>query len=157
MNGWRCKRGGNTSLVRIDVPILYSLKKAQIKYMLVNNKDINSDEMKNIIKGLSQKYFIYSGYGGYILKPHLFQLGKKFIHVHAGLLPEYRGSTTAYYSYLKNDCFGATAIFLSEGIDEGKVITKEIFDLPKERVDIDYIYEPYTRAQVLIKAINILK
>ena len=97
---------------------------------------------------------IYSGYGGYILKPHLFQLGRKYIHVHAGILPEYRGSTTVYYSYLQDRMFGATAIFLSEGIDEGEIIVCDTFAVPKEAVDIDYIYEPYMRSRVLIKAIK---
>ena len=110
--------------------------------------------MKNIIQSSQQKYFIYSGYGGYILKPHLFQLGKKFIHVHAGILPKYRGSTTIYYSYLQENIFGATAIFLSEGIDEGETIAYETFGIPREPVDMDYIYEPYMRSRVLMKVID---
>lgn len=138
-----------------DIPILYLLKQANIKYYIVENKDINSEEIEGQIKGISQKYIIYSGYGGYILKPHLFKLGKKFIHIHAGLLPQYRGSTTAYYSYLQEGVLGASAIFLSEGIDEGEVITKECFNVPMENVDIDYIFEPWMRAKVLLKAIDI--
>lgn len=137
-----------------NIPILFSLNKAGVSYILVENKDINSDQLKAVIQGLEQKYIIYSGYGGYILKPHLFQLGKKWIHVHAGILPRYRGSTTAYYSFLQERVMGATAIFLNEGIDEGEIITQKVFDVPEESVNIDYIYEPYIRSQVLIKAIN---
>lgn len=137
-----------------DIPILYSLNKANIPCILIENKDINSEQMKNVLLGLPQKYLIYSGYGGYILKAHLFHINKKFIHVHAGLLPQYRGSTTAYYSFLQDKEFGATAIFLNEGIDEGEIIVQDTFPIPEESVSIDYIYEPYTRSKVLIKALN---
>jgi len=138
----------------IEEPLLFSLNKADISYTLIENKDINSEEMKKAIQSLKQRYLIYSGYGGYILKPHLFHLNKKFLHVHAGILPQYRGSTTAYYSFLQEKIFGATAIFLSEGIDEGEIITQDVFGVPEKEVDIDYIYEPYMRSRVLMKAIN---
>lgn len=138
----------------ISTPVLSFLEEAGIPYEFVENKDINSEQMECAIQNLQQKYMIYSGYGGYILKPHLFRLGKRYIHVHAGILPKYRGSTTAYYSFLQEKIFGATAIFLSEGIDEGEIIAYDTFEVPKEPVDIDYIYEPYMRARVLIKVMK---
>lgn len=144
----------DTKYFDIDIPLLYTLKETQIQYCVVENKDINSLEMSECISKLPQRYLIYSGYGGYILKAHLFKMGKKFIHVHAGILPQYRGSTTVYYSFLQEKKFGATAIFLNEGIDEGEIIAQDTFDVPKEAVNIDYVYEPYIRSRVLIKAIN---
>lgn len=137
-----------------NIPVLSSLNEAGIPYLLLEDKDINSEQMKEVLSGLKQKYLIYSGYGGYILKEHLFRMDKKFIHVHAGILPQYRGSTTAYYSFLQEKEFGATAIFLSEGIDEGEIITQATFPVPEEMVNVDYIYEPYIRSQVLMKAIG---
>ena len=146
----------NVDLKYFDVnrPVLSFTQEAGISCIFVENKDINSEEIKSIIQNLQQKYLIYSGYGGYILKPHLFQTGKKFVHVHAGILPKYRGSTTVYYSYLQEKRFGATAIFLSEGIDEGEIIAYDTFEVPKEPVDIDYIYEPYMRSKVLMKVMD---
>lgn len=138
----------------IDIPILYSLKQAGIAYLLVETKDINSPQMEEVIKKLEQKYLIYSGYGGYILKPHLFQMNKKYIHMHAGILPRYRGSTTAYYSYLQEGIFGAAAIFLNEKIDEGEIITQDTFGIPEQDVNIDYIYEPYIRSRVLAEVLE---
>ncbi len=137
-----------------DIPLLTLMDHFSMKYIVVKDKDINSDSMIECIRGLPQTYFIYSGYGGAILKSTLFQLGKNFLHVHAGILPEYRGSTTAYYSILKEGCLGATAIFLNEKIDEGRMICRKRFALPEETVDIDYIYEPYIRAQVLLMALE---
>lgn len=138
----------------INIPILFSIRRAGISYVLLENKDINAEEMGALLQTLEQKYFIYSGYGGYILKPHLFQLKKKFIHIHAGILPQYRGSTTVYYSFLQDGILGATSIFLNEGIDEGEIIEQNIFPVPENAMDIDYIYEPYIRSQVLIKTID---
>ncbi len=149
-------RSDNEKIEYFDtqMPVLYSLHSAGIPYVLVEDKDINSEKIKNVLQGMQQKYLIYSGYGGYILKAHLFQMDKKFIHVHAGILPQYRGSTTVYYSFLQEKKLGATAIFLSEGIDEGEIITFDTFEIPDKPVNIDYVYEPYMRSRVLINAID---
>lgn len=137
-------------------PLLHMLNRANLDYIILETNDINSDIMKNFIKSLSVEYLIYSGYGGQILKSDLFRLGKKYIHVHAGCLPNYRGSTTAYYSLLQEDYIGATAIFLSEGIDEGEMIIQDVFSAPTDGINIDYVYEPFVRSCVLIKALDLL-
>lgn len=147
--------GSEQPFFNLSEPLIYSLKKANIPYLTVNTREINSHEMLTTIQNLKQQYLIYSGYGGSILKPHLFHLGKKFIHIHAGLLPQYRGSTTAYYSVLQDNLLGASSIFLSEGIDEGDVLLTCSFKLPEESVNIDYVYEPYIRSEVLLKTINL--
>lgn len=139
----------------VNMPVLLSLDHAGIPYRIVKDRDINSDAMREVLGDIEPAYLIYSGYGGAILRKPLFGLGKKFVHVHAGILPQYRGSTTAYYSFLMERKFGATAIFLSEGIDEGEIIVQETFGLPKKGTDMDYIYEPYIRSKVLIKAVNL--
>lgn len=144
----------NNSCLDNNIPILYMLEEAAIPYLLIENPDINSDEMYTQLKALKQQYVIYSGYGGAILKPPLFQIGKKFLHVHAGLLPQYRGSTTAYYSLLQEGILGATAIFLNERLDEGEILHQQVFPLPTQDVDMDYIYEPFIRAQVLVEVLK---
>ncbi len=135
--------------------LISTVEKANIPYKIINDGDINSEKMATTISQLSQKYLIYSGYGGGILKPHLLNIGKKIIHIHAGLLPQYRGSTTVYYSYLQEKVFGATAIFFNEGIDTGEIIVQESFPAPTDGVDIDYIYEPYIRSQVLKRVLEL--
>lgn len=134
--------------------ITCTLKRANIPYVILETDDINSKEMKLVLQNLTQHYIIYSGYGGSILKAPLFHMDKQFIHIHAGLLPEYRGSTTAYYSILQDGAISASAIFLNEGIDEGNIILTLTFPLPEKNVNIDYIYEPYVRSQVLIKTLS---
>lgn len=134
-------------------PILYTIRKNHIPCELINDRNINSDIVKNYIRGIKQPYLITSVYGGYILKPDLFEMGKEFIHVHAGLLPSYRGSTTVYFSMLSEGELGATAIFMDKGLDTGRIITSECFKLPEADVNMDFIYEPYIRSMVLIKAL----
>lgn len=138
----------------LDESIFETMETHRVLYKTVASRDINSDEMRRIMQRLSQQYILYSGYGGVILKPHLFQMGKKWLHVHAGILPFYRGSTTAYYSLLDGDKMGATAIFLNERIDEGSVIASEEFPPPPRGELVDYVYDPYIRAQVLVKALR---
>lgn len=134
-------------------PILLTLERSNIPYISVSTADINAKLLSDTLQEQRQKYVIYSGYGGAILKPNLFLLGKKFIHIHAGDLPAYRGSTTAYYSILKDKSIAATAIFMNEKIDEGGIIVKKTY--PAIAQNIDYIYEPYIRALVLVEALKI--
>jgi methionyl-tRNA formyltransferase len=49
---------------------------------------------------------------------------------------------------------GASAIFLNEKIDEGDILASGEFPTPSDGTDIDYVYEPWTRAMVLLKAIE---
>lgn len=135
-------------------PLLETLEQNQIKYKFLSTKDINADTVEEALRGIPQRHLIYSGYGGYILRPHLFRLGKRWIHVHAGILPDYRGSTTVYYSMLDRGRIGATAIFLSEEIDEGHIIVEREFLPPADGELIDYIYEPYLRSCVLVDALR---
>lgn len=102
--------------------LLQILQENSIDYRFAYSMDENSKQVEEILRELKQKYVIYSGYGSAILKEHLFSLGKKFIHVHAGILPQYRESTTAYYSILQENSIGASAIFMDERIDTGQLI-----------------------------------
>lgn len=134
---------------RVDENLIELMERYGIEYQLLNTKDANSDIVFERLKNITEKYVIYSGYGGCILGERLFRINKKFIHIHAGILPQYRGSTTAYYSILKEDKIGATGIFMNEKIDEGDIILAKSFPIPEDNVDIDYIYEPWVRASVL--------
>lgn len=130
------------------------LNNHNVPYEVLGTKDINSEDALRRIKQIPQKYLIYSGYGGCILKRPLFEIDKKWIHVHAGRLPMYRGSTTAYYSILNEKKISATAIFMNAEIDKGNIICSDDFDVPDKGVNIDYLYEPYVRSKVLAKALK---
>lgn len=149
------KREGENIYFNSAKTMMQLLENTGVSYEVLTTKDINDELMYQKISSLNQNYIIYSGYGGGILKSALFEMGKKFLHVHAGLLPQFRGSTTAYYSLLEQNQIGATAIFLEKEIDAGKVITSDVFMPPEDRTLIDYYYEPYVRSKVLIKALKL--
>ena len=126
-----------------------TLKKYNINYFFTN-KDINSEIAINDIKSLPTKYIIYSGFGGVILKQAL-DIDKKFIHVHPGILPKYKGSTTIYYSYLNEKKFGASVIIFNKDIDSGEILYQKEFIIKEKNIDFDYILDPLIRANTLVE------
>jgi methionyl-tRNA formyltransferase len=71
------------------------------------------------------------------------------LHVHGGALPDYRGSTTVYYSMLNNRRPEVTGILVDGEIDTGNVVDRRIFPMPPADVDIDYVYDSAMRADLL--------
>jgi methionyl-tRNA formyltransferase len=74
--------------------------------------------------------------------------------VHGGYLPDYKGSTTNYYSLIVENTLGASAIFLSEEIDSGPVLLRREFPPPANRQAIDHIYDSGARAKVLVETLK---
>jgi methionyl-tRNA formyltransferase len=130
------------------------LSDAGIKYDIAPNININSIEVISIIESRPEQYFIFSGYGGVLLKEKILDSGKKFLHIHGGYLPDYKGSTTNYYSLLIEGTIGASAIFLTKEIDCGPIILRKKFSPPIDRTDIDYNSDSEARAKVLIECLQ---
>lgn len=135
-------------------PTLYTLRRANIPYVLIQTDSINSERSIETILSARENYLVYSGFGGQIIKKDVFNTGKIFIHVHSGILPQYRGSTTVYYSLLKEGWCGASAIIMTPELDSGDVIAEARFPMPPKGVNIDYVYDPFIRAKVLIAVMN---
>ena len=66
---------------------------------------------------------------------------KNFIHCHPGKLPQYKGSTTIYYSILRENKIYCSAIVLNKNIDEGDVLFTEKFPIPNNIFSIDKNYD----------------
>lgn len=139
-----------TDYYNINEPVLWTIKSMNIEYLCLKTNDINSLEVYEELRKLNQNYIIVSGFAGQILKKELFELNKKYIHIHPGIIPDYRGSTTIYYSLLNENNCGATAFILDEKIDTGDVIMSKSFNVDKSTPNIDYIYDPFIRAQLLV-------
>lgn len=105
------------------------------------------------LEKLRKKYIIFS-LPGYILGKDYFSLPTKYIHVHPGKLPFYRGSTPFYYSVLKEGTISASAIFLEPKIDQGPVLMSMDFLAPPPGVSIDLEYDPWMRS-ILLKELLI--
>ena len=135
-------------------PINVLLDESAISYEVFTSRDINEPSVVGAVRQRSESVFIYSGFGGALLRKDILNTGKRFLHVHGGYLPDYKGSTTNYYSLITENTFGASAIFLSEEIDSGPVLLRRKFPPPINRQAIDYIYDTGARAKVLVETLQ---
>ena len=125
-----------------------------LSYTMAGSSDINDPAVISTITQSDPDTLIYSGYGGVILRLPILETGKKFLHVHGGYLPEFKGSTTNYYSILADRFIGASSIFMTEDIDGGPIIRRRKFPLPKRVEHMDFIYDSAVRARVLVETLE---
>ena len=140
-----------TLLFDPNMPEEAILKERAISYQVINSDSCNDQKVVETLRARGEEYFVFSGRG--ILK-NIFDSGKKFIHVHPGKLPEYKGSTCFYYSILAEDLWTCTSFLMSPGVDEGDIITSRSFPIPAANIDPARVYDPYTRSEVLVDVIG---
>ena len=143
---------------KYDLDIKKLAKKNNIELVELKKTKVNDDKCYNIIKQLKEKYIIYAANYGDILEARYFSIKKKFIHIHPGKLPKYKGSTTYYYEILNEKSISFSAIFQEKKIDNGKIIAFRNFDLKNlKKNDLDHVYDPYLRSKLLVEVILKLK
>jgi len=130
------------------------LNAADVQYEVIEEKSINSQLVIDALNKRKESTFVFSGFGGEILRSQVLNCGKRFLHVHGGYLPNYKGSTTNYYSIINENLMGASSLFINENIDCGPVLQRRKFAAPKDRVNIDHIYDSAARAKVLIETLK---
>ena len=140
----------------ITEPVHETIKKHNLKVVELQEADINAEDTIEKIKNCPSKYVIFGGRGGQILKLPVLQAGKPILHIHPGITPFFRGSTTVYYSNLVEGKAGCSAFFFNEKIDEGDIIVQQEYEMFKN-TDIDYLYDPDIRARTLVLAVKKLK
>lgn len=89
----------------------------------IEKEQINSIEIVNEIIYLNPDLII--SYGCSIIKSSLLSKFKgRFINIHLGLSPYYRGSGTNFFPFVNNEpeYVGATFMYIDEGIDTGEII-----------------------------------
>jgi len=134
-------------------PALETIKRLGISCEVVDTEDINSAPVAAAVRSSPTRILIFSGPGGAIVRQELLDSGKRFLHIHPGLVPEFRGSTTIYYSLLMTGECGASAIFLDKEIDTGPLIAQVAFPPPADRRLIDYGYDPFIRSELLARVL----
>jgi methionyl-tRNA formyltransferase len=144
----RDKKIFETSLFNNFLEINSFAESHGIKIISIETDNINDHRIINQIKSITQKTLIFS-IPGQILGAAYFFFPIRYIHIHPGKLPDYRGSTPIYYSVLAERKIEATAIFLEKRIDEGAIIAKKEFPKPSNMLTIDLEYDPWIRAQLL--------
>lgn len=137
-----------------NLPIKNLLDELGVFYETSTSKDINDIAVVNTLFHRSESVFIYSGFGGVLLREDVLSIGKHFLHVHGGYLPNYKGSTTNYFSLIIENTLGASAIFMSKEIDCGPVLSRRIFPHPPNLQLIDHIYDSAARSKVLVETLQ---
>ena len=98
-------------------------KKDNSQIQVIAKGAINHEVIVNEICDLKPDLLVC--YGSSLIRSELLKKFKnKFLNVHLGLSPYYRGSGTNIWPIINNDLqmLGATFMFIDEGIDTGKII-----------------------------------
>ena len=138
----------------LTIPLRQTLMDASVTVHSLDTRDINAAEVVHLLRQLSPRLIIFSGYGGQIVRPSVLDLGVPVLHVHSGWLPEYRGSTTAYYSLLQERVCAASALLLDPQIDTGPVLARKRYPAPPQGTDIDRLYDAAMRADLLVEVLR---
>lgn len=115
----------------------------------VDAGSINAPEVAAWLTAQRPKLVVYSGFGGELVKDHILDAGGHLLHMHSGWLPDYRGSTTLYYSYLAEGRCGVSAILLDRSIDTGAIVGRRHYPPPPPGIDVDYLYDAAIRGNLL--------
>jgi len=135
----------------ISIPVKDTLERSNLRYHELNFVDINNSKLIEFVKQSKTDIFIFTGGG--ILKNQILNAGPKFVHLHPGIVPNYRGSTCFYYSIINEDQCGVTVFFMDEKLDTGDIIFQKIFKKPNH-VFVDEIYDINIRSETLIEMLQ---
>lgn len=135
-------------------PILPWIERLNIQVEIAPSGDINDNRVVDAVAKCEPSILVYSGYGGVLLKGQVLNAGKRFLHVHGGYLPDFKGSTTNYFSMLSHGLIGASAIYLTPEIDCGPILIRRWFPAPPQRGDLDHVYDSAARARVLVEVLT---
>jgi len=130
-------------------PVAATCSRAGIPVHRVPAADVNSDATMVLLRTLEPAMAIYSGPGGQIVAKRVLEQCR-FLHLHSGWLPDYRGSTTLYYALLNGDPPSVTALFLDSSIDTGPVLARRSYPRPPAGLDLDGSYDAAIRADLLV-------
>ena len=119
--------------------------------------DVNDPAIKIALSELDPSLIIYSGYAGQLVGAGILAAGVPILHMHAGWLPDYRGSTTVYYSWLEESRCRVSAILLDHAIDTGPIIARRFYPPPPEGVDVDNLYDNAIRADLATRVLEVIR
>lgn len=145
---------GEVRLPDLGESLQQSLAGTGIASQTLDTRDVNDPRVLAAIRQLAPQLIVYSGYGGQLVGAALIDLGIPLLHIHSGWLPDFRGSTTAYYSLLEEGDCAASAILLDKQIDTGPLIARKRYPAPPRGTDIDRRYDTGLRADLLVQVLR---
>ena len=133
------------------ISVFDTLRKHGIPHTAMGHMDVNSPEVAACAGSIETSHIIYSGPAGVILRDGILNVGKTFVHAHPGLLPDFKGSTTMYYSMLIKKEIGCSVIAMNREIDGGDILHMKTFKIPKNPIDFDMVLDPIVRTESLLE------
>ena len=133
----------------LSIPLPQSCASLSEAVDSIDTGSVNAPEVASWLVSQQPELVVYSGFGGELVKDHILDAGGPLLHMHSGWLPEYRGSTTLYYSYLAEGRCGVSAILLDRLIDTGAIVGRRHYPPPPPGIDVDYLYDAAIRADLL--------
>ena len=104
-------------------------KKYCNKVTSISAKSINDKAVIRSVKKAKSDIGVFTGGG--ILKKQFFDLDKKYIHVHPGVLPDIRGADCLLWSILLRGRPGMTCFFMNKYIDQGEILLSKEYETPR--------------------------
>jgi len=135
----------------LSIKVKTSLVDANLNYKEFDFVDINHPKLVELISKLDTDVMIFTGGG--ILKKEILDSGPKFLHLHPGIVPDFRGSTCFYYSILKENRCGVTSYFMDEKLDTGDIVFQKYFEKPIH-IFVDEVYDAFIRSETLIEVLQ---
>lgn len=135
----------------ISIPVKQTLRENNLTYTEFDFVDINDMKLKEYLRKINLDFIIFTGGG--ILKEGILSLKTKFIHMHPGLVPNYRGSTCFYYSILNEDETAVTCFIMDNTLDTGEILSQKKFKKPNHQY-LDSIFDPHIRSEALIELLQ---
>ena len=89
-----------TSLFDNTTPLPTALQLMNVPCISFQTSDINSPEVCSALLELPAGMVIFAPGAGMLARKTLLEAGHKYLHVHPGSLPDFRGSTPMYYSII---------------------------------------------------------
>lgn len=140
------------------------LKSLKWNFFELSLTGINDPNLVEYLSKVEEKFVIFMGGG--ILRKDILGCGKKFVHVHPGVVPEVKGADCLLWSVLVKENIGTSAFFMNEKIDTGDILITQKYPIPVFRLDpseidinrlkkilINYV-DPHYRADTLIKLLK---
>ena len=109
-------------------------RKFAIPYFVINNKKRFSDEkVLNELKKREISLLLLAGYMRILSKKFIKDFGKMILNIHPSLLPKFKGLDT-FQRVLKSKekMTGCTVHYVTEKLDNGKIIAKKFFYINKK-------------------------
>lgn len=137
----------------LAVPVSGTCAAAGWEVETVAAGSVNDPAVVERLRAFAPELVLYSGYAGQIVGADALSAAP-FLHLHAGWLPEERGSTTIYYGILAERRCAVSAILLAPEIDAGPILARKRYPCPAPGVEIDYLYDNAIRADLLVDVLR---